>query len=214
MRVRGREWPICYNHPHGNANGPYYCHSAQLAGGFFEFSGRHPFHAGQPPQGQLAGTQPAKVRRLALLWTLGYPGIYVDRVRFFYNHRSGYPPAHSRPSHSDSFAYLDSYGNPIGNKNQFTRSHQHIHPNGHTYHYPHACAKRDQYTGANLDPAPDRYPLGHLDGEPDPDQNVNPNSHPCPSGDLHLDAHLDTQPKRYQVALSIAHKYQIKKCAK
>ena len=104
---------------------------------------------------------------------------------------------------------MDGHNDPVRYTNQSIPRDRHTCPDGYPDHDIHTRAKRDQHACAELDPAPDRYPLGHLDGEPYADRHIHPDAHPNSSGNLHTRTHPYASPDGYQVALSIAHQYQI-----
>ena len=95
---------------------------------------------------------------------------------------------------------MDSHKSSIGNTNKYTCLDQRIHPDGHPGRDIHACANLHQYPSAKPDSPPDRYPLGHLDAEPDTDRYVNPDSHPGSSGQLYYCPNLDATPDRHSLA--------------
>ena len=107
---------------------------------------------------------------------------------------------------------MDCHKCSINDANKYTRSDQHTCFDGYPNPDLQACANLYQYAGASLDPASDRYPLGHLDAEPNADQHVSPEPHPCTGSfcDIHLSPNLDASSDRYTLAISISHQYQIK----
>ena len=105
---------------------------------------------------------------------------------------------------------MDSHNSSIGNTNKYTCLDQRTHPNGYPSLDIHACANLHHYSGAKPDSPPDRYPLGHLDPEPDIDRYKHPDSHPGCSGYLYFRPNLDATPDRHSLARSNAHQYQIK----
>ena len=62
------------------------------------------------------------------------------------------------------------------------------------------CANGHHYSGAEPDPSPDRYPLGHLDAEHNAHQYQYPDAHPDSFGYLHPRPYPNAASEPYSLA--------------